>query len=283
MSPATSKPAALSVSGFDPSGGAGTLADLKTFAAHDCYGVAAVTAVTAQNTREVGRVSPVEAGLLRSQLKMLLEDIGVAGIKVGLLGSKRNLETTAECLAARPGLPIVTDPNLHSASGAGPVSRNDLDDFRRLIFPLAHVLTPNAAEAGLLLGIGVSTLEEMKGAAKLLHEQGVRHVVVTGGHLEKPADVFYEGQELEVFTGLRPESQRPRGLGCTFSSAILANLIHGKPARESVVLAKAYLSQAIARAYPIGTGRASLNHLFRFAEAPVRAGGPEVLHEGPHR
>ena len=278
-----SKPVALSIAGFDPSGGAGVLADLKTFVAHDCYGVAAVAAMTAQNTREVRKVSPVDSGLLRMQIEMLFEDVEVAGVKVGLLGSRKNLEVVAECVATRKNLPTVVDPVFRSSSGTEFLSHQDLEPFKRLLFPLALVLTPNAEEAGQLLGTEVSTLDDMKGAAKLLHEQGVRHVVITGGHLEKPADVYYEGQEIEVFSGNRIESHSTHGTGCTFSSAILANLISGKAVKESVVLAKAYVTQAIARAYPIGAGRGPLNHLFRFGEAPVRAGGPELLHEEHHR
>ena len=283
MPHANSKPVALSIAGFDPSAGAGVLADLKTFIAHECYGVAAVAAMTAQNTREVRKVVPVDSALLRLQLDTLFEDIDVAGIKIGLLGSTKNMEVVADCLTARRNLPVVADPVLRSSSGTEFVSEQDLQPFKRLIFPLVQVLTPNAEEAGRLLGIPVSTLEEMKGAAQLLHDQGARHVVITGGHLDKPADVYYEGQEVEVFTGNRIESQSTHGTGCTFSSAILANMVNGKAVKESIVLAKAYVTQAIARAYPIGNGRGPLHHLFRFGEQQVRAGGPEVLHEPPHR
>jgi hydroxymethylpyrimidine/phosphomethylpyrimidine kinase len=278
----TPRPVALSIAGFDPSGGAGVLADLKTFAAHDCYGVAAVAAITAQNTREVRQVAPVDSSLLRLQIQMLFDDIDVAGIKLGLLGSRSNLEVAAEVLAAHRNLPIILDPIFQSSSGTEFLSEEDVDPLKRILFPLIQVLTPNAEEAGRLLGMKVSTVDDMKGAAKLLHEQGVRHVVITGGHLDRPVDVYYEGHEIEVFTGHRIESQSTHGTGCTFSSAILANVLNGKAVKESVVLAKAYVTQAIARAYPIGRGRGPLNHLFRFGETPVRAGGPEVLHEGPH-
>ncbi len=275
MTPAPHKPVALTIAGFDPSAGAGVLADLKSFAAHDCYGVAAVAAITAQNTCEVRQVSPVDAALLKAQLEALFDDIAISGVKIGLLGSRRNMEMAAQCLGARD-LPVVVDPVLKSSSGAEFVPEADLKQFKRLLFPLARVLTPNAEEAGRLLGVTVATLEEMKGAAKLLHEQGAPHVVITGGHLDKPADVYFDGQELEVFTGLRISSQSTHGTGCTFSAAILANMVNGKAVKESVVLAKAYVSQAIARAYPVGSGQGPLNHLFRFAEMSPRAGGVEV-------
>jgi len=225
----------------------------------------------------------VDSGLLAQQISALWEDIEAAGIKLGLLGGAKNMEVIAASLASRDGLPIVVDPVFRSSSGMDFVTERDLAFFRKRILPLASVLTPNAEEAGRLLGIGVSTLEEMKGAAKLLHEQGVPHVVITGGHLEKADDVYYEGQEIEIFSSQHMESTSTHGTGCTFSSAILANMVNGKAVRESVVMAKAYLSQAIARAYPIGGGRGPLNHLFRFGDAPVRAASPEVLHEEPHR
>jgi hydroxymethylpyrimidine/phosphomethylpyrimidine kinase len=208
---------------------------------------------------------------------MLFEDIRIAGVKVGLLGNQANLKVVAACLEAHKDLPVVIDPVCRSTSGTEFLSPHVLEAFKRLLFPLALALTPNAEEAGRLLGAPVSTLDDMKGAAKLLHEQGVRHVVVTGGHLEKPTDVYYGGQELEVFTGHRVDSQSTHGTGCTFSSAILANLIHGKALVESVVLAKAYVTQAISRAYPVGNGHGPLNHLFRFGDAPVRASGLEVV------
>ena len=278
--PAQAKSVALSVAGFDPCGGAGILADLKTFSAHECYGVAAIAAMTAQNTREIRKVAPVDVEMLRLQLEMLFEDIRIAGVKVGLLGNQANLKIVAACLEAHKDLPVVIDPVFRSTSGTEFLSRNELEAFKKLLFPLALALTPNAEEASRLLGAPVSTLDEMKGAAKLLHEQGVRHVVVTGGHLEKPTDVYYGGQELEVFIGHRVDSQSTHGTGCTFSSAILANLIHGKALVESVVLAKAYVTQAISRAYPVGNGHGPLNHLFRFGDAPVRASGLEVAPEG---
>jgi len=283
MQPTTpAKPVALSIAGFDPCGGAGILADLKTFSAHECYGVAAIAAMTAQNTREIRRVKPVDSEMLRLQLQLLFEDIQIAGVKVGLLGNAANLEAVADFLNAHKDLPAVVDPVFRSTSGTDFVNPREIEPFKRLLFPLLYALTPNAEEASRLLDAPVSTLEEMKGAAKLLHDQGVRHVVITGGHLEKPTDVYYGGQELEVLTGHRIDSQSTHGTGCTFSSAILGNILHGKSLIESVVLAKAYVTQAINRAYPIGSGHGPLNHLFRFGETPLRAGSLEVPQES-HR
>jgi hydroxymethylpyrimidine/phosphomethylpyrimidine kinase len=270
MPPNQQKPVVLTIAGFDPAAGSGVLADLKTFAAHECYGVAALTAITVQNTSEARRMAPVDADLIEQQIQVLFEDIAIAGVKAGLLGSRKNIEAVARCLAARREAPTVVDPVLRSSGGLEFAGKPEVESFKRTMLPLARILTPNAAAAERLLGIPVSTLEEMKGAAKLLFEQGPAHVVITGGHLERPADVYYDGRELEVFTGLRVESQNIHGAGSTFSAALLANLVQGKAVRESVVLAKAYVSQAISRAYQIGNGRGPLNHLFRFAEAAAR-------------
>jgi len=264
------KPVALSIAGFDPSGCVGVLADLKTFAAHDCYGVAAVTAIAAQNTTEIRRLAPVDCPVLKQQIETLLDDVALAGVKIGLLGSRRNIEVAAELLAARPDPPLVLDPVTEEA-----------EPLAKLLLPRALVFTPGALEAGRLLGIPVDSLDDMKGAAKLLADRGVPHVVIKGSHLEKPVDVYYDGHDFEVFSGHRHESQNPYGIGCTFSSAILANLAHGKAVREAIVLAKAYVSQAIARSYPIGAGRAPLNHLFRFNDGPSRVTGPDPIHEVP--
>ena len=280
MAPNPTKPVVLTIAGIDPSGAAGILSDLKTFAAHDCYGVAAATAITVQNTCEARRIVPVDAEVIEQQIQTLFDDVAIAGVKVGLLGGRKNMEAVARCLSARRGVPIVVDVVLRLASGLEYLGKPDVEVFKRAILPLARVVTASAADAERLLGLPVASLEEMKGAAKLLYEQGPPPVVITGSHLEKPADVDYDGQELQVFTSPRAELQHLRGVGCTLAAAILANLVHGQGARESVVLAKAYVSQAIARAYPVGNGRGALNHLFRFAEPQGRpAVAPEPVAE----
>lgn len=258
MPASTAKPVALSIAGFDPSGAAGVLADLKSFAAHDCYGVAAVAAL------EISPVSTVDSTALETQLQALFDDVAVAGIKIGLLGSRRNMEVVAKFLHARPALPVVLD--------------GDCVADPEVLLRRSRIFTPSSGEAGRLLGLPISTLDEMKGAAKLLQERGVPHVVVRG----TPADVYYDGHDFEVFHNHRGDASNPPGAGDTFSSALLANLIHGKPVKESIVLAKAYVTQAIARSYPIGNGPGPLNHLFRFAEPPIRVPAPDLVHEVPH-
>ena len=145
MSQVTPKPVALSISGFDPSGGAGVLADLKTFAAHECYGSAALTAIQAQSTREARKVVAIDSDLLRMQLTTLFEDVDVVGIKVGLLANGKTIDVIAECLGARKQQPVVLDPVFWSPSGSELLTKRDLDAFKKLLMPLARVLTPSAA------------------------------------------------------------------------------------------------------------------------------------------
>jgi len=130
------------------------------------------------------------------------------------------------------------------------------------------VVTPNLAEASALTGLTVENVEGMKAAARKLIEMGARAAVVTGGHLEKAIDVFFDGSELETFVGDRIKPDNTHGTGCTFSSAIAANLALGRQLRDAVVMAKAYVTEAIRKAYAVGSGRIPLNHLHRLQQSP---------------
>ena len=137
------------------------------------------------------------------------------------------------------------------------------------------VVTPNVDEAAALTGLKVENLDDMKAAARHLIEKGAKAVVVTGGHLEKASDVYFDGTELEIFLGERVKVEHTHGTGCTFASAIAANLALGRQLRDAVMLAKAYVTEAIRKSYPVGPGRVPVNHLFRMQQAP-RAPGPAV-------
>ena len=262
-------PVVLSIAGFDPSGGAGIIADLKTFAAHNCYGVAAITALTVQNTQGVASVHPVAPAVLRESILSLLSDGRVKALKIGMLGNLATSKVVAEILEATPGLPSVLDPVVRSSSGVGLLDNSGLDYVRKQLLSRVTVVTPNLAEAAALSGIPVDNVESMKGAARRLVELGARAVVVTGGHLDKPIDVFFDGTDLETFAGDRIKPDNTHGTGCTFSSAVAANLALGRQLRDAVVLAKAYVVEAIRQAFPVGPGRIPLNHLYRMAQ-PAR-------------
>jgi hydroxymethylpyrimidine/phosphomethylpyrimidine kinase len=261
-------PVVLTVAGFDPSSGAGITADLKTFAAHHCYGVAAITALTVQNTQGASALHAVEAPLLKQSVQSLLADERVKAVKIGMLGNRANAEVVREVLEANPSLPAVLDPVVRSASGLELLDAAGLDYLREHLLSRVRLVTPNLEEAATLTGLKVESMEGMKAAARRLVEMGARAVVVTGGHLEKAIDVYVDGTELESFVGDRVKPDNTHGTGCTFSSAIAANLALGRQLRDAVVLAKAYVTEAIRKAYPVGPGRLPLNHLFRMQQNP---------------
>jgi hydroxymethylpyrimidine/phosphomethylpyrimidine kinase len=259
----------LSVAGFDPSAGAGIIADLKTFAAHNCYGVAAITALTVQNTQGVASVHPVDPLVLKASILSLLSDGRVKAIKIGMLGNQATADVVREILESNPDLPAVLDPVVRSSNDFGLLDAAGLDFIRQQLLSRVAVVTPNLAEAAALAEIPVDNLDSMKTAARKLVELGARAVVVTGGHLDKAIDVFFDGTKMEAFAGDRVKPDNTHGTGCTFSSAVAANLALGRHLRDAVVLAKAYVVEAIRQAFPVGPGRIPLHHLYRMTQ-PVR-------------
>ena len=271
----TSWPVVLTVAGFDPSSGAGIAADLKTFAAHGCYGVAALTALTIQNTQGVTAVYPTEPAVLKDTIAVLLADGHVKAIKVGMLANRANAEVVSELLESNPALPSVLDPVLRSSGGVDLADAPCQEYLSRELIKRASVITPNLFEASAMTGLRVENLDAMKAAARKLAEMGARAVVVTGGHLDKAVDVLFDSAGLEVFIGDRVKPDNTHGTGCTFSSAIAAHLALGRQLREAVVLAKAYVTEAVRKAYGVGPGRVPLNHLYRMTE-PARDHSPAV-------
>jgi len=256
-------PVLLTIAGFDPSAGAGIAADLKTFAAHNCYGVAAVTAVTIQSTRGVKGVQPISAEVLRAQLEELLKDVPVAAVKIGMLGTRANVQVVAELLEKKKFPFVVLDPVLKATSGLELLDAAGVKELSKRLLGLATVITPNIAEAAVLSGLEIKGEEGMKAAALKLGELGARAVVITGGDLEKPVDIFFDGTACTPFGGERVKSENTHGTGCAFSSAIAANLALGRQLDDAVMLAKAYVRQAIERGYPIGKGKGPVNHFYR--------------------
>jgi hydroxymethylpyrimidine kinase/phosphomethylpyrimidine kinase len=257
------------VAGFDPSAGAGIAADLKTFAAHNCYGVAAITALTVQNSQGVSEVYPSDPDVLRKSIQSLLDDGRVKALKIGMLCNAATAAVVEEVLDSHPELPAVLDPVVRSHNGVELLDAPGLEFMRRQLLSRVTVITPNLAEAAALTGLPVENLEGMKAAARKLIEAGARAIVVTGGHLEKAIDVFYDGTEIESFVGDRVKPDNTHGTGCTFSSAVAANLALGRQLRDAVMLAKVFVAEAIRNAFPVGPGHIPLNHLYRMTQ-PVR-------------
>lgn len=276
-------PILLTIAGFDPSCGAGVAADLKTFAAHNCYGIAAVTALTVQSTQGVRAVQVTPAATLRAQLDALAEDCTIAGVKIGMLANRANASVVAEFLDKHKFAHVVLDPVSRPTAGSAELlDAPGLKFVRDELLKRASVITPNIPEAEFLTGLEVKDLSGMKAAGQKLLEMGARAVVVTGGHLEKPIDVLCEGTEVETFGGDHVKSPNTHGSGCTFSSAIAAQLASGQQLREAVILAKAYVTKAIEKSYQTGKGAGPLNQLFRFHQEPPPRGVHEVPQHGMH-
>ena len=260
-------PVVLSIAGFDPSSGAGVTADIKTIAAHGCYGVACITALTVQSTTGVRRVQPVEPALVTETLEELAADMEIGAVHIGMLGSEKVVRAVAEFLKrGKPGN-IVLDPVLRSSSGINLVDAAGVSVMVEKLFPLAAVVTPNVDEASSLTALPVTNVEQMRTAAVKLHTMGAAAVVITGGHLDKAIDLLSftskRGIEQEIFKSNRQKSTSTHGTGCAFATAITCHLAQGRGLPEAVLLAKAYVSAAIVNAHLIGKGIGPVHHLYR--------------------
>jgi hydroxymethylpyrimidine/phosphomethylpyrimidine kinase len=278
----TAPPILLTIAGFDPSCGAGTAADLKTFAAHGCYGVAAITSLTMQNTQGVERVHNTPSSELRAQLEALVNDSEIAGVKIGMLGNRGNAVVVGEFLEAHKFAHVVLDPIMKSSSGAELLDAGGIKYVATELLKRASVITPNVPEAEVLTGMTIKDLTDMEAAARKLVEMGAHAVIVKGGHMERANDVLFDGAQIVQLAGDRVKEETLHGTGCTFASAITAQLAAGRPLLEAATLAKVYVTKAIEKAYAIGKGRVPLDHFFRQRIEPPARGIHEVPQHGLH-
>ncbi len=256
---------ALSIAGTDPTGGAGIQADLKTFAAHRVYGMAAITSVIAQNTMGVRLSEPVGPRLLRAQLDAVFTDIPPDAVKIGLMVNAEAIEATAGALTDYGAMHIVIDTVMVSSSGFRFLDRRATRALTETLFPLAQIITPNIPEAEELCGFPVADKEGMILAAKRLIELGPKAVLVKGGHLDDGQggqcdDLFLDEGGYEWLSSPRVKTKDTHGTGCALSSAIAANLALGKTPREAARLAKGYLHGAIAAGLRLGKGKGPFDH-----------------------
>lgn len=267
---------ALSIAGFDPSGGAGVLADIKTFAAFDCFGVAAITSLTSQNTVAVYGAVHQSAETLRMQIEPIVSDFNIAAVKTGMLPTRETIEVAAEAIERHQLPNVVVDPVIRSTSGYDLIDEAAMRFLIERLLPFADVITPNMAETERLTGFEVSDLDGMTRAAKRIHEMvrspplnsqsaiPRRAVLVKGGHLPNEAtDVLFDGNEIRLFRAPKIETRNTHGTGCTLSSAIAALLARGCDIPQAVVGAKRYLESALLSAPNIGHGSGPVNHAAR--------------------
>jgi hydroxymethylpyrimidine/phosphomethylpyrimidine kinase len=262
-------PVVLTIAGFDPSSGAGATADIKTIAAHGCYGVAALTAFTVQSTSGVKRTESIEIALLGETLQELNQDSKLSAVHIGMLGTPAVANAVADFLESAQLPCIVLDTIIRSSSGATLLDNAGVTVLADRLLPLANVVTPNAQEAAVLTGAAVDSVEEMKHAAQQLKEMGAKAVVVTGGHLNPTVDVLLSANgDLQTFKSERLDANYTHGTGCAFSTSIACNLAQGRSLPEAVLLAKSFLTAAIANGYPVGKGVNPVNHMYRMRNHP---------------
>lgn len=255
----------LTIAGSDSGGGAGIQADLKAFAARGVYGMSALTAITAQNTVGVQGVFELPADFVAQQIDSVMKDIGADAWKTGMLSNAEIIQVVADRTRRYEMKRLVVDPVMVAKSGdplLRPEARTALIEE---LLPLAYVITPNHHEAQVLTGVEIYTLDDARQAAQAIHHMGAQHVVVKGGHLPETSsatDVLYDGQTFTEFVAPRVETPNTHGTGCTFASAIAAELAKGQPVAQAVRIAKAYLTAALRAAVDlqIGHGHGPLNH-----------------------
>jgi len=246
----------LSIAGYDPSSGAGITADIKTIAAHACYGITCMTAITVQSTLGVKRVEPVEGSLITEILNELAGDLDIAAIKVGMLGSAEAARAVAAFLKRSQARNVVLDPILKSSSGAALLSQEGLQVLKDRLLSVASVITPNLEEAAALTGSRVSNIEEMEEAARQLQRAGAHSVIITGGQLDPPVDLVRgDGNGRGgTLTGTRIHSSSTHGTGCAFSTALACNLALGRNLMDAAKAAKQYVETALKNAPRLGRG-----------------------------
>jgi hydroxymethylpyrimidine/phosphomethylpyrimidine kinase len=266
----------LSIAGSDSGGGAGIQADLKTFSALGCYGMTAITALTAQNTLGVQAIHGVPAAFLKVQMQSVLDDIGVDAVKIGMLHSPEVVAVVAWAIDHYGLTNVILDPVMVATSGDRLIAEETVSVLVKELFPRVQLVTPNLDEAGLLLNHALTAVDELPSAAQALLDLGAKAVLLKGGHLS--GDVLCDvlqmsGGDAVLFDATRIHSRNVHGTGCTLSSAIAAYLALGKNMAEAVAAARAFIRHAIAEGASVktGEGHGPLNHGF----------APQVMHVKP--
>ena len=253
----------LSIAGSDCSGGAGIQADLKTFSAHGVFGMSVIVSVVAENTSRVIDIQDVTPDMIKKQIDAVFEDIEVDAVKIGMLSTPACMEAVAEKLRQYKPNNVIVDPVMYAKNGCPLMEESAVDSLIELIIPLADVLTPNIPEAEKITGLCISSVEEMEAAAVKIFEMGCKGVVIKGGHKDGSAlDVLYDGNEFTHFEVERIDTKNTHGTGCTFSSAVAAQLARGHSVKEAVSKAKDYVTTAIRHSLAIGKGNGPTHHFY---------------------
>jgi hydroxymethylpyrimidine/phosphomethylpyrimidine kinase len=263
-------PICLTIAGLDPSGGAGVVADVKTFTRFGCFATAVVTSVTFQNTTGVFGAVHQTADSVRRQVEAVLDDYDIAAVKTGMLPAREIIEVVADIIASRGLKNVVVDPVVRSTSGYDLIDQAAIEALIEKLFPLAEVVTPNIPEAERIARMQI-TCDDMAAAAKAMQSMGARNVLIKGGHpsngevriengeLKKAIDTLFIGDLLETFEADYIDTTATHGTGCVLSAAIAANLALGRTLSESVRIAKNFVTEAIRTAPMLGKGNSAIN------------------------
>jgi len=254
----------LTIAGSDSGGGAGIQADLKAMAANGVFGMSVITSITAQNTKGVTAVHDLPVSVIEAQLEAIFDDFDVATVKTGMLSSAEIVDAVSRKLLEYKVSSLVVDPVMVAKSGHPLLRPEAVEQVKRSLIPLALVVTPNVYEAERLSGLTIKSLADARLAAKAIHKLGCQHVLIKGGHLlsEKATDLLYDGRFFTLYKGEFIETPHTHGTGCTYASAIAAQLAKGKPLADAVRTAKTYVTEAIRHSLAIGHGIGPTNHFF---------------------
>lgn len=253
----------LTIAGSDSGGGAGIQADLKTFLAFSVYGTSVITAVTAQNTKKVDAVYELPASFVEKQIDAVMNDINPRVWKTGMLANTKIVDAVVKKVFQYKITSLVVDPVMVAKSGDLLLSPEAKSSIIKKLIPKAFVITPNCFEAEVLTGIRIKTVEDMRNAALLIKKMGAVNVVVKGGHLQNnkyAIDVIYDGKIFREIKSKRINTKNTHGTGCTFASAIAAEIAKGKSIFTAVSNAKKYIDQKIQESsrFHIGHGHGPL-------------------------
>jgi len=258
----------LTIAGSDSGGGAGIQADLKTFSALGVYGMSAITALTAQNTLGVQGVYEIDASFVEQQIDSVMMDMGTDAWKTGMLANAEIVKCVAQCARKYKIRKLVVDPVMLARGGDPLLKLDAVQTYKNELFPITYVLTPNRQEAEYISQGTIKTIDDIRRAAKIIKKMGPQFVLIKGGHIEtelESVDVLYNGVEFTEFHAKRIATKNTHGTGCTYASAIAAELAIGHAVKEAIHIGKAYITKAIMLAdeLEIGKGHGPTNHFQR--------------------
>lgn len=260
------RPVCLTISGLDPSGGAGAIADIKTFSTFGCFAAAAISSLTFQNTTGIFGAIHQTAESIRGQIEPVLKDFEVAAVKTGMLPVKQVIEETANLVSEFGITCLVVDPVIRSTSGFDLIDEVALTSLVEKLFPLSLLVTPNLPEAERITKMQIRSEQEIETAARAIQALGARNVLIKGGHTENlvssepiARDFLFIGNEMRVFEAEYIQTSATHGTGCCLSAAITANLALGKDLAHAVDIAKRFVTEAIRTAPNLGHGNSPIN------------------------